>query len=388
MAVKSLSLYIHIPFCRSFCDYCDFYSVLPGTVNDDFPDFYINAVLADIRSQTVFFNVENIPAVYIGGGTPSALGARRMKNLLDGLRDISCFKPVEFTTEANPESLNEDFLAVCKESGVNRISLGIQSFDETVLAAVNRYGNARVFDEKLRLVSQFFPRAFSVDLITGLPYQNEQIVKSDIRKLLFYKPAHVSLYSLIPEEGTPLKKKIDDKTVSLPDDSDSLWLLGRNILVNAGYEHYEVSSFALPGKRCLHNTRYWNMEGWLGAGPRASGTISCGNAFRYTYPDDVHSYVNCINPFVNLALREELDRIMLIKDSILTGYRTIDGPDEAVFKKRFGINIEDCIGETMSAWRKKGFFNGTKPAGELMLFLNDFLCDAFNEIDHTKSKRL
>jgi oxygen-independent coproporphyrinogen-3 oxidase len=383
VAEKDASLYIHIPFCRSFCDYCDFYSVLLNTVNDDFPDIYINAILADIRCQTEFFNAENISTVYIGGGTPSALGARRMKNLLGGLKEISCFKPQEFTVEANPESLNEDFLAVCKEGEVNRISIGIQSFDETVLAAVNRYGNGLIFDEKLRLVSQFFPQAFSIDLITGLPYQDEQIVKSDIEKLTFYKPAHVSLYSLIPEEGTPLKQRIDDKLISLPDDSDSLWLLGRNILINAGYEHYEVSSFALPGKRCLHNTRYWNMKSWLGAGPGASGTISCGNAFRYTYPDDVRSYVNCVNPFMNLAFREELDRITLIKDSILMGYRTIDGPDEAAFKKCFGINIEDCISETMSIWREKGFFNGTKPNGKLMLFLNSFLCDAFNEIDHS-----
>jgi oxygen-independent coproporphyrinogen-3 oxidase len=375
------SLYIHIPFCASFCDYCNFYSVEAG---DSRMDAYINAVITDVTYQCEYFNVKKIPTAYIGGGTPSVLGAGRIRRLLGALNALPCFTPCEFTVEVNVESAAEEFLSVCLENGVNRISLGVQSFHEPSLKMVNRVAQPGVLEERLALVSRLFPEAFSADLITGLPLQAVKTVINDVKTLLKYKPAHVSLYSLIMEGGTPLESKIKTDALGLPcgDEADSLWLAGRDALEEAGYAQYEVSNFALPGKRCLHNERYWQMSGWLGAGPSASGTLvneETATAKRWTFPEDADAYIK--TPSVHSAVYEEISRDALLRESLLMGYRVIEGPDTHIFRKRFGSCFEDFIPKTISLWRERGFFNGELPTRDLMLFLNGFLSDAFRELD-------
>jgi oxygen-independent coproporphyrinogen-3 oxidase len=286
--------------------------------------------------------------------------------------------------EVNVESATEEFLAVCKENGVNRISLGVQSFHEPSLKMVNRAAQSGVLEERLTLVSRLFPAAFSADLIAGLPLQAVNTVINDAKKLVIFKPAHVSLYSLTMENGTPLEGKIKTGAISLPsgDEADSLWLAGRDALGEAGYAQYEVSNFALPGKRCLHNERYWQMAGWLGAGPAASGTLideKTSTAKRWTFHEDVNAYIKA--PSIHNALYEEINRDALLRESLLMGYRVIEGPDARIFKKRFGSCFEDFIPKTISRWREHGFFNGESPTRNLMLFLNGFLSDAFRELD-------
>jgi len=370
------SLYIHIPFCAAFCDYCDFYSVLTDGSNGAFPEEFINALIADVKYQLDFFGVREISTVYIGGGTPSVLG-KRIAPLLDALKSFPCFSPVEFTVEANPETASEEFLEVCREGGVNRLSLGVQSFHEPSREAVNRIGDARMLEKRLALCSRYFPGALSADLITGLPYQDEKIVLEDIKRLLAFEPVHVSLYSLTLESNTPLEEKVKTKTVTLPDRdaADSLWLSGRDALLKKGYRHYEVSNFALNGKHCLHNTFYWQMRGWLGAGPSASGTLideETGTGKRFTFAGDVDGYIK--EPSVKAAFCEELDRSALMRESLLMGFRCAEGPDRQLFKARFGCNVEDRIGRTLSLWKGR----------DIMLFLNSFLCDAFDELEEKK----
>jgi len=336
-------------------------------------DLYIKSIIEDVKYQIDFFNIDEIRTVYIGGGTPSVLGAKRLSVLLEALNAIPCFKPVEFTIEANPESVTEDFLSVCGRGGINRLSLGVQTFNENSRLAVNRRGKASLIEKQIGLVSTFFKGAFSADLITGLPFQSERSVKEDIKRLLAYNPAHVSLYSLTLEEGTPLEKKIQSGAVNLPDEDNaaSLWLAGRDALKNAGFDHYEVSNFARKGKRCLHNINYWKMEGWLGAGPAASGTVineKNGTAKRFTYAPDLQSFLK--SPCVKNAVCEELDKDALIRESLLMGYRYCEGPDEEKFKSRFGRSIKDCIPKTLERWKEK----------DKMLFLNAFLIDAFSEL--------
>ena len=362
-----LSLYIHIPFCAAFCDYCDFFSIKEADVSDEYKTKYLQAVVSDINYQAEYFNVEEVPTVYIGGGTPSLLG-RRISVLLDGLKK---FSPVEFTVEANPESATEDFLDACREGGVNRLSLGIQTFFEPSRNAVNRTGKAVL--EKLALASRYFPGSLSVDLITGLPLQTEEIVLDDIKRILDFA-SHVSLYSLTVEEESELEKKIRTKEITFPygDFSDSLWLASRDALKEAGFRHYEVSNFARNGSECLHNIRYWRMEGWLGAGPAASGTVideQTGKAKRYTYANDIDEYVT--SPRIQKAVVEDLNKEELMRESLLMGYRFCEGPEEAIFKQRFGCSILDCIPKTLSNWKNK----------DKMLFLNSFLSDAFSELD-------
>jgi oxygen-independent coproporphyrinogen-3 oxidase len=369
---ESLSLYIHVPFCApDKCDYCDFYSVIPE--NGDFFDAYINAVIADVIKQVEYFRVKEIPTVYIGGGTPSVMG-KHIGLLLDALKKIPAFAPVEFTVEANPESATEEFLCECREGGVNRLSLGIQTFHEPSRKAVNRIGRLDLLEERLALCSAYFPGAFGADLITGLPFQDEKIVRDDVKTLLAFEPAHVSLYSLALGENTKLEKRVNKKEISLPDKdtSDSLWFAAKDVLEEAGFKQYEISNFARENGRCLHNIRYWRMEGWMGAGPSASGTVvneDEGTAKRFTYAPDVGAYIK--NPQINMAVCEKIKKADLIRDSLLMGFRYCEGPDENLFKKRFACGIEDCIPQTLLRWKDK----------DKMLFLNKFLEQAFEEME-------
>jgi oxygen-independent coproporphyrinogen-3 oxidase len=369
------SLYIHIPFCSNFCDYCDFYSI---QANPSLTTTYINALIADIKHQIEFFSVKKIPTVYIGGGTPSVLG-EKISLLFDALKRLPCFSPVEFTIEVNPESLTEEFLKACLTGGVNRLSVGVQTFHEPSRIAVNRiHWNTDLpvtrIEDKLALASRYFPDAVSVDLITGLPFHDEKIIIKDINKVLEFNPAHISLYSLSVENGTLLEEKLKAKTVTLPDSdkADSFWLTGRDTLLKAGFEHYEVSNFALPGKRCLHNMSYWQMDGWLAIGPSASGTIineETACIKRFTFAPDINAYIK--TPSVLNANREEPDRFAFLKESLLMGFRCKDGPCPEKFYRRFGITVKDCIGKTLMRWEGR----------DKMLFLNQFLLEAFEELD-------
>jgi oxygen-independent coproporphyrinogen-3 oxidase len=382
------SLYIHVPFCSQKCDYCDFYSV-PIACSDaqTLIDPYIDAVLGDIEGQIGLFNVDNVPTVYIGGGTPSVLGARRITRLLAAMKTLLAdmeAPPVEFTVEANPGSAGEDFLQACAEGGVSRISLGVQSFHEPSRQAVHRPGSRRQIEDALALVGRYYPDAFSADLITGLPFQTNAIIIEDIKRLLSFRVAHVSLYSLILEPGTPLGMRAGGASLPPPDEADSLWIAGRDLLENSGFRQYEVSNFCLPDKACAHNIRYWRMENWLGAGPAASGTIlsdeTCTGK-RFTYPADIESYIKMPGPRINYAVTEELDETDLIKETLLMGFRYCGGPDNKLFKRRFGREIEDVIPQTIALWSGRNFFQtALQPSKNGLLFVNGFLRDAFGEL--------
>jgi oxygen-independent coproporphyrinogen-3 oxidase len=315
-----------------------------------------------------------------------------MQRLLSGLNELlkHFAAPAEFTAEANPESADEAFLRTCADGGVNRISLGLQSFHEPSRRAVRRAGDHHLLDERIALAAEYFPGAFSVDLIAGLPLQTAAILENDIKRALSYQPAHVSLYSLILEPETPLGKQVlqyGKISLSLPqdDDADNVWIFGRDMLEQSGYTQYEVSNFALPGKTCAHNIRYWRMENWLGAGPSASGTLideETGTGRRYTYQPDIEGYIAAPGHRIRSAQIEELSRADLIRESLLMGFRYSGGPDPVSFRRRFGCGIEDCIPKTISRWQTRGFFDnpGLAPSAEGLLFLNSFLSDAFTEL--------
>jgi oxygen-independent coproporphyrinogen-3 oxidase len=376
----SASLYIHIPFCSSFCDYCDFFSVKTDNFNDEYIDSFLAALITDINFQIEYFNIEKIPTVYIGGGTPSVLGTKILI-LFDALKKIPFFSPQEFTVEANPESITEEFLSLCRQGGVNRLSLGVQTFCEPSRLSVNRIGNASFLEKKLKLASQYFPGGqtgmdLSFDLMTGLPYQNEKIIREDIKRIRSFKPSHISLYSLTVEEKTVLEEKINSKEITLPagEKADSLWLLGCELLKNDNYDHYEVSNFALDGKKCLHNMRYWQMKNWIGAAPSASGTLindETAKADRYTYAHDIDAYIKM--PKITCAHCETIDKKTLLKDTILMGYRCTEGADKNLFRRRFGFTIDECIPKTLAGWKEKN----------KMLFLNSFISEAFTEIERS-----
>jgi oxygen-independent coproporphyrinogen-3 oxidase len=344
---------------------------------------YVDKVLEDCDSAINEFNVKQIPSVYIGGGTPSILGVGLIKRLLKGLK----FSSSEITLEANPESCDEDFLAAAKEAGVTRISLGLQTFNETSRRLVQRRGEARLLPQKLKAVSDIYGRNFSVDLISGLPLQDEDVLLADLDKVLSFEPGHISLYALTVDPETPLGIAAAKAEVPLPDkdEADRLWIAGRDALEAAGYAQYEVSNFCMPGYESRHNLRYWRMENWLGIGPAASGTIindDAGTGQRFTVARDVDNWLQRRPGVKPPCISEALDTVTLIKETFLMGFRLKDGPDNDLFQRRFGRSIEETIPKTIEAWRERGLFREHKTAltKQGLLLLHAFLVEAFEEI--------
>jgi len=369
------SLYIHVPFCASKCDYCDFFSV-PLKPSDGRSELFIDILLAEAERLLRKYTLGNVPTIFIGGGTPSVLGPVLMRRLLRGIFSlVGDFSPppIEVTVEANPESAGEAFLTAIREEGVTRLSLGVQTFYGPSRKAVHREGDAAIPSDRLALAAAFFPGAFSADLMSGLPFQNKSILLDDIARLINYKPAHISLYALSGKKAAEIES----------DEANDLWICGRDALEKSGYSQYEVSNFCLPGMECKHNIRYWQMRNWLALGPSASGTViddKTGTGFRFTYPADVADWTESVN--------ERLDAVTLIKETFLMGFRCIEGPDEGSFLRRFKRPIKSVIPKTLGMWRGRRLLRENKCAltKEGLLFLNPFLLEAFEELDLSFSK--
>jgi len=368
------SLYIHVPFCASKCDYCDFYS-LPLKPSDGRPALFVDTILNEAKKLFSKYPVDNVPTIFIGGGTPSVLGpvfTRRLLKGISGLMENFSPPPVEVTVEANPESADEAFLAAVRGEGATRLSLGVQTFYGPSRRAVHRAGDEALLPGRLALAAAYFPDAFSVDLMSGLPNQNKSVLLDDIAKALSYKPAHISLYALSGKKAEGIGR----------DEADELWLCGRDALEKSGYFQYEVSNFCPSGRECKHNIRYWRMRNWLALGPSASGTIIHENSatgLRFTFPSDTSNWQE--------SVLEQLDTLTLVKETILMGFRYIEGPDEGSFKRRFKKTIEEAIPKTLGDWRGRGLLRGDKDAltKEGLLFLNRFLLEAFEELDLANS---
>jgi oxygen-independent coproporphyrinogen-3 oxidase len=286
----------------------------------------------------------------------------------------------EWTVEANPESLDRDFLRVCREGGLNRLSLGIQSFSPRSRSLVRRGGGPETLERALDLAAEFFPGDFSVDLMTGLPGQDLEALLGDLERVLAFRPAHVSLYALTPEEGTPLWDRRGE--LPPPETADSLWISGRDALEGSGYGQYEVSNFSLPGKESRHNLRYWMMKNWLALGPSGSGTLideGTGTGLRFTWPGDLESWLS--RPSRRPPC-EALDRLTLMKESLLMGFRCTGGPDAGLFAGRFGLSLEDAIPRTLASYRERGLLSGLALGKKGLLFLDPFLVEAFGELDY------
>jgi oxygen-independent coproporphyrinogen-3 oxidase len=331
------------------------------------------------------------------------LGWERLERLLAGLAVLLPNAPVEYTIEANPESADKAFFEVCADHGVNRISLGVQTFHEPSRRAVNRRGTALLVQRSLDRARSFFPAAFSIDLIAGLPSQDEAVLHTDIARALAFAPSHVSLYSLILDEHTPLwekwekmgkreKREKGDATFGC-ERIDQLWLAGRDALERNGYVQYEVSNFCQIGETdgagetsdwyafmSAHNLRYWRLKNWLGIGAAASGTTiddETGTGVRQTVLADVDAYLK--DTVVDV---ERLDSLTLIKETFLMGFRTVFGPDRTLFQNRFHRDIETCIPRTIASWRDKGFFERERLrlTRTGLLFLDTFLRESFSEL--------
>ena len=267
-----MKLYVHIPFCKSKCFYCDFKS-FPCSENYAIFD-YLNGLNREIELAGKVYGDRNITSIYFGGGTPSLLTKEQFESVFSTIENsFNIPENIEITVECNPESVDEDKLTFFSSQGVNRISLGVQSLDDRNLKAIGRVHNSKTALEKIDLVKKHFDN-LSVDFIVGLPYDNKAVIEDEI-KAVADKVEHVSVYMLSVEKGTPLEKLVESGKVVVADADEQIELFEHacSVLESAGFERYEVSNFAKNGHYSNHNNGYWLREEYLGLGLSASSLL-------------------------------------------------------------------------------------------------------------------
>ncbi len=332
IAKKPLGLYVHIPFCKQKCIYCDFYS-LAG--NEGRMDEYTNALCAHLTEISTFARGYLVDTIYFGGGTPSYLGEKRLVKLLKTIRkkyDVA--KDAEITLEANPDSA-QDFKALrtLRRAGFNRISLGMQSACDEELKSIGRVHDVSQLFSAVESARKAKIENLSLDLIYGLPGQTMERWQENLSAAVNLHPEHLSCYGLKVEEGTPLFKIRD--TANLPDDEAQadMYLYTVEYLRQNGYEQYEISNFARPGYESRHNLKYWKLGEYTGFGP---GAHSDFGGVRYAYQRDFDAYLRGVAGHAPVLSESEpiapMDRDT---EYLMLGLRTVEGISPAVFEARF-----------------------------------------------------
>lgn len=348
-------IYIHIPFCKQACSYCDFYFLTKQELRQPFVD----ALLKEIQSyKDSEFTQEQIETIYIGGGTPSLLNERQLDQIFSGLNQVFSLNTKEVTMELNPDDVSTEYLRQIKSVGVNRASMGVQSFQSEILNFMHR---AHTSDEAISALEALqkadFP-SFTADLIYGNPGQNLEMLERDIVQLLQFEPPHISAYSLTVESNTRLGKQVELGRIDPPDDESVAdhFDLVYSTLAKYGIEQYEVSNFAKPGKEALHNSNYWRHENYLGLGPSAHSFWWAGeHAIRWKNKPDLSYYLNN-QPKEYQEEREELNKQNLAEERLMLGLRTKWGVDQNVLSEKYGFQFNASQKEWLDGQVGQGTF--------------------------------
>lgn len=319
------SVYIHIPFCKSICAYCDFCKVLKRA---HWVSKYYEALKAEIEER---YNGEEVSTIYFGGGTPSSLGPKALRHYLSLTNLFNKNKLVEFTFECNIDDIDEELLSILKEYGVNRLSIGIESFNPIILELLNRHSNYEDAKQKMKLIREYGFNNVNLDLIYAVPGEDEDSLKDDLKKIISLEPEHISTYSLMIEEHTML---YNERVKSIPEEEDlKMYNLICKMLKKKKYKHYEVSNFAREGYESLHNKTYWHNEEYYGFGLSASGYF---DGVRYTNTKNLTKYLSG-----NYQGEEELLTKKDIMDNhLMLGLRLLDGVNMEEFERLYNVRID------------------------------------------------
>ena len=330
------AIYIHIPFCRQACSYCDFYFV---TRKQLLPDF-VTRICRNIRSYAdSIYAAEPVETLYVGGGTPSQLQEKHIEAILNALSDTFTLRLKEFTFEINPDDVSSNYLATLKQLGVTRPSMGIQSFNPKLLAFMHRAHSSNEAEEALDMLKKAEFPTYSVDLIYGNPSQSLDELEEDISKFLQCDPPHISAYSLTIEPNTRLgRQKKMGRLQPLDEDAASRhydYVVER--LNRAGIHQYEISNFAKEGHRANHNCRYWHHKNYLGFGPASHSfwwDRSTTTAKRWNIKPDIRNYLADAS-HIPLENTEYLEPHQLAEERIMLGLRTTGGLSISTLKKQY-----------------------------------------------------
>lgn len=346
---KTSGIYIHIPFCLKKCFYCDFYSITKYNKKIIFK--FIKSLKNEIFLRKTEYKGK-VDSIYFGGGTPSILQPDFFAEIISILKDSFDIKDdTEITTELNPEDVSEEFIQELKGSGINRVSLGIQTLSDDTLNLINRRHTSRKAKKSAEICVNFFSNT-SFDLMLGLPLRSKKKLTEEIKILTDYNPSHLSIYSLHLSEHSPLLKILKDKKLKLPDTTDE-YLTTVELLDKLGFKQYEISNWAKEGKRCIHNLHYWNLDPFLGFGPSASGTLY---NIRKTNTPDLLSYIQNLTKFTLPSHQiEVLSKEQQKNEYIMMRLRLTDGVVFSEYHKKTGFNFLEEFKEKISEFTELGY---------------------------------
>jgi oxygen-independent coproporphyrinogen-3 oxidase len=349
-----MGLYIHIPFCTGKCDYCDFYSV-PG--REDRIDDYLRAVRQEAEMlRARFFGGERpiIDTVYFGGGTPSSLNVQQIDTLGEIIgKYFAVMDACEFTTEANPESAKSDRLTAFMGIGVNRLSIGAQTFNAGLLKAIGRRHSREQTIQAVETAHEIGMKNVSLDLIFALPQQTVEDFETDLTTAAILKPQHISCYELMLEAGTKLYEMKQSFSEEEEETNVKMFRLSHDFLTACGFEHYEISNYAKEGYRCRHNVRYWKNEEYVGLGASAAGYIG---GRRYKNVSDVEGYCKklLIENSLPVESEETLSDLARAGESAMLRLRTLDGIERDEFRRQTGFDPFELFASEIEKFVKIG----------------------------------
>lgn len=335
--MKPLGLYIHIPFCRRKCHYCDFVSY-PG-MDSLFYD-YIDALLCEAGFYSDYLSGHIIDTVFIGGGTPSLLSPEQITRLISGIKNTCRLDLKEMTIEANPETLDDEKLLAYHDAGINRLSIGLQSHDDDILFNIGRRHTYETFLKAYKSARKYFDN-INTDIIFGLPGQTEENFETTLQNIIDISPEHISVYSLKLEPGTKLYETFS----GADDDTDrNMYHKAAYLFSENGYEHYETSNFSKPGYECVHNLKYWVGEEYLGLGAAAHSYIFDPGKERFGNVDDLQEYMSLIEkgekPIAEKTLLSPSDEMI---EYIMLRLRLKQGINFEDFNSRFNKNFKEMF---------------------------------------------
>ncbi|MDU1740390.1 MULTISPECIES: radical SAM family heme chaperone HemW [Streptococcus] len=373
MQKKPTSAYVHIPFCTQICYYCDFSKVF---IKNQPVDSYLEHLLEEFQS----YDIQKLRTLYIGGGTPTALSASQLEVLLDGLTknlDLSALE--ELTIEANPGDLDADKIAVLKNSAVNRVSLGVQTFDDKMLKKIGRsHLEKDIYENIDRLKLAGFDN-ISIDLIYALPGQTMEQVKDNVAKAIGLDIPHMSLYSLILENHTVFMNRMRRGKLPLPKEELEAEMFEYIIveLERVGFEHYEISNFSKPGFESRHNLMYWDNAEYYGIGAGASGYV---NGVRYKNHGPIRHYLSAVEEGNARITEEHLSQKEQMEEEMFLGLRKKSGVSMARFEEKFGRSFDGLYGEIVRDLVQQGLMQIDGDRVRMTkrgLFLGDTVAERF-----------
>ena len=333
--MKKFGIYVHIPFCKKKCKYCDFISF---SCFKEKEEEYVNCLIKEIENKKCS-NV--VSTIYIGGGTPSIIDSKNIIKILEAIfSNFNVLDDAEITIEINPGTVTKEKLQDYKNAGVNRLSIGLQSAENRILELIGRIHTYEDFLKTYNLSRKIGFKNINVDLMLAIPTQTEKELISSVEKIIELNPEHISLYSLILEEGTELESLVSKKKLELLDEKieRTMYWETKKILEKNGYNHYEISNFSKKGFESNHNVDCWNQEEYLGMGLAAHSYFENK---RFSNIDNLNKYLENINNAdfeKNIELHEVQDKPSKMKEFMMIGLRKIDGVKISDFEKKFRIN--------------------------------------------------